>query len=133
MGYFGSTGVIAATEVVEISGGYRVVIGLLSGKEEAECNAILNTGKKPTTKVSAMGIGTATTQHQETELTIDYASYRDAKLLRGIKSWNLDDEKGDVVPVSLANIQAMPERDRNTVFVALDKFNAPIPDDRLGE
>jgi hypothetical protein len=129
MGYFGSSGVIAATEIVAISGGYHVTIGLLSGKDEAECNAILNPGKQHKTKV----IGSGANAQQETEVTMDYAAYRDARLLRGIKSWNLDDDKGEVVPVTLANIQAMPERDRNTIFVALDKFNAPLDDVSLGE
>ena len=129
MGYFGSSGVIAATEVVAISGGYQVVIGLLSGKDEAECTAILNAGRKPMTKVTASG---KTTQ-QETELTMDYNAYRDAKLLRGIKSWTLDDEAGKVAPIDLPHIQAMPERDRNTIFVALEKFNNPLTEAELGE
>jgi len=64
---------------------------------------------------------------------VDYDRYRDAKLERGIRSWNLDDAAGNIVPVTLAAIQSMPERDRNTVFVALEKFNAPIPEEALGE
>ncbi len=133
MGYFGSTGVIAATEVVNISGGYTVTIGLLSSKEDAECNAILNGGRKPVTKVTAQGIGKETMQHQETELTVDYAAYQDARLLRGIKAWDLDDEAGQIVPVDLAHIQMMPGRDRNTVFVALEKLNNPLSESDLGE
>ena len=129
MGYFGSTGVIAQTEAVAIGGGYQVFVGLLSGKEEAECSAILNAGKQHKTRVTRQG----DKAQEETEVTIDYAAYRDARLLRGIKSWNLDDDKGAIVPINLANIQAMPERDRNTVFVALDKFNAPLTESSLGE
>lgn len=133
MPYFGEGGIVSATEVVPISGGYHVVIGLLSGKQEAECNAIMNAGKTPVTKVTAVGLGRNAAQHQETDITVDYDRYRDAKLERGIRSWNLDDAAGNIVPVTLAAIQSMPERDRNTVFVALEKFNAPIPEERLGE
>ena len=133
MPYFGEGGVVSATEVVSISGGYHVVIGLLSGKQEAECNAIMNAGKVPITKVTAVGLGRDAAQHQETDITVDYDRYRDAKLQRGIRGWNLDDAAGNVVPITLAAIQSMPERDRNTVFVALEKFNAPLPEAVLGE
>src|SRR5512136_230453 len=99
MPYFGAGGVIAATDIVEISGGYHVTIGLLSGKEEAECNAILNAGQKAKTRVTAkQGRGAQTPDaEQVTELTMDWQAYRDAKLLRGIKGWDLDDENGQVV------------------------------------
>jgi len=133
MPYFGEGGIVSATEVVPISGGYHVVIGLLSGKQEAECNAIMNAGKTPVTKVTAVGLGRNVAQHQETDITVDYDRYRDAKLERGIRSWTLDDAAGNIVPVTLAAIQSMPERDRNTVFVALEKFNAPFPEAVLGE
>ena len=129
MGYFGKDGVIAATEVVAISGGYHVIIGLLSGKEDAECNAILNSGKARKTKVTGQG----RTAQQETEVTLDYDAYRDARLLRGIKAWNLDDAAGEIVKIDMPHIQAMPERDRDTIFKALDTFNTPLTEADLGE
>jgi hypothetical protein len=134
VGYFGRGGVVAATEQVEISGGYHVTIGLLSGKEAAECEAILQAGKKPATKVTARGKAGSdkADTEQVTEMTLEYAAFRDARLVRGIKGWDLDGEDGQVVPVNLQNIQAMPEKDRNLIFVALEKFNRPLDEDEQG-
>jgi len=134
MPYFGRDGVVSATEVIEISGGYHVTIGLLSGKQAAECEAILQTGQKQKSKVvSHIRAGSSQQDSEQTmELTLDYQTYRDARLLRGIKAWDLDDDDGQVVPIDMAHIQLMPEKDRNTVFIALDKFNKPLTEDERG-
>ena len=131
MSYFGRNGIVSATEQVEISGGYHVTIGLLSGKEAAECEGILQAGKKPATRVTARGqTGSSKADtEQVTELTLEYQAYRDARLLRGIKAWDLDGEDGQVVPVNAANILLMSEKDRNAIFIALDKFNAPMTEE----
>jgi hypothetical protein len=119
--------------IVEISGGYHVTIGLLSGKEAAECDAILQAGQKAKTKVTARAhAGGETDTQQETELQMDYQAYRDARLLRGIKDWDLDDEGGQKVPIAMDHIQMMPELDRNTIFMALDKFNKPLTEIERG-
>lgn len=131
MSYFGKGGVLASTEVVEISGGYHVTIGFLSGKQTAECEAILQSGQKAKTRVTARARGRdAQEAEQATEMTLDYAAYRDARILRGVKDWDLDEEDGTKAPIDLAHIQMMPEKDRNTVFLAIETFNSPPSEDQ---
>jgi hypothetical protein len=126
MPFFGADGVVSNTQRVDLDGKYYVMVGLLSGAQEQECNAVLNGGKTAKSRVTARSGGKTQDAEQVTELTIDYAAYVDARLLRGIREWNLDEADGTVAPIDLAHIRGLPQLYRNQIFEELDTFNAPL-------
>jgi hypothetical protein len=134
MGFFGPGGAVAITKRIELTDRYFVTVGLLTGAQEQECNAILNGGKTAKSRVVARSGGKqAQDAEQVTELTIDYAAYVDARLVRGIREWNLDEADGTVAPIDLAHVRALPQLYRNQIFEELDAFNAPLTEEQRGE
>lgn len=130
MGYFGKRGITAQTDVVEIKGGYKVVIGRLNGEQEDACEAILRAGKTTETVVVARANGEV---EQETRLPMEFAAYREAFLLRAIRSWDLTDDDDQVVPITLENIKALEGDDRNKVFLAAKAFAKGLSEQQKGE
>ncbi|SRR5579885_440400 len=132
--YFGEDGVVEQTHAVRITGGFTVVVRRLTGEEDDECNAILNANERTRTRVRTVVKANTSEPEtvQETEMPADFLRYRLAVLQRGIKSWDLR-RKGEIVPVTEANIQAMLAQDKNAVFLAIKEFDKQISEEAWGK
>ena len=140
--YFGSNGVVATTDVVTITGGFQVVVGMLDGEQEAECQKILRGGENPRTRVVAKQINQpgakpgakapAPDVEQVTEMPMEFDRYRDAVLLRGIRSWDLT-ENGQTAPIDAKHVKMIPGRDKNKIFLAIENLGADLTPEQEGE
>lgn len=65
------------------------------------------------------------TAGQDIKMVMDVARYRQLMVLASIKSWNLDDEAGNVWPVDLAHVQMLPGNEFDRLWGIVDKTNAP--------
>ena len=134
MDFFGEGGVAAATTVVPLTDRHSVTIGLLTAEQEDECEAILQGGAPKTRLVQRPGQpgqGAAALE-QVTELSLQMRQYREAYLLAAIRSWNLT-EAGQVAPIDLPHVRALPEKYRNLLFVKAKEFNAPLSPESQGK
>lgn len=131
MDFFGSNGIIATTKVVTLTDDFHVTVGLITGEDDDRCQAILNGGSKPKTRITAHGNDEANIE-QVTELSMEMEQYREAYLASTIREWNLT-ENGQTAPVDLAHIKKIPPRYRNVIFLAAKEFNKPPTADELGE
>jgi hypothetical protein len=55
----------------------------------------------------------------------DVAGYRDLMVLGSISSWNLDDERGQVIPVTLDNVGLLSGADFKLIYERVDALNSP--------
>lgn len=132
MSYFGKKGVVAQTHEIEITDGYKVLVGRLTKAQSDQCETILSGGDKATSRVVSRGDGVNQNVEQETILTMEYRRYREAVLLAGIRDWNLD-EDGVKAPIDAEHINGMLEADANMLFVAIKDFNKPPTKTELGK
>lgn len=65
------------------------------------------------------------TPGQDIRMVMDVARYRQLMVLASIKSWNLDDENGQVWPIDLEHVQAIPGNEFDRLWSTVDKSNAP--------
>ena len=54
----------------------------------------------------------------------DATAYTDYAVLAHIESWNLDDEKGELLPVDIESLNLLDEDDMNLLLSRLSKANA---------
>ena len=52
--------------------------------------------------------------------------FTDAKLTRGIKEWNLDDETGKVLPISVETVRCLADAHAKKILAALDALTNPL-------
>lgn len=65
------------------------------------------------------------TPGRDVQMVMDVARYRQLMVLASIKSWNLDDEAGNVWPIDLDHVQALPGNEFDRLWTLVDKTNAP--------
>jgi hypothetical protein len=58
--------------------------------------------------------------------TLNSRAYADSHLLQGIKAWNLDDEDGNTLPITIENIQAMLDAHATKLLAELRKMTNPV-------
>lgn len=65
------------------------------------------------------------TPGQDIQMVMDVARYRQLMVLASVKAWNLDDDNGQVWPVDLEHVQALPGNEFDRLWSIVDKSNAP--------
>lgn len=124
MGY--ASKVRAITERVELSNGYSANIGLLSKQDNDACRAALLGGSKTTGKYEAEDNKPGRTTVDQ---SLDDAAYVRALLARGIKSWDLDDDNGQILPVNEQTVEILSGPDSDALVKAIKALNGGISKD----
>jgi hypothetical protein len=123
MGYLKATRIY---ETVEISGGYKVTIQTLGKAAQDKANSYLLMDAR---------------QHMEstpgevariiTDGALDNSGYTTSLLLGGIVEWTLDDEAGNILPMTRDTIEnVLTAKDAATLVLAINNLSAG-PDPNL--
>jgi hypothetical protein len=123
MGYLKATRIYDA---VEISGGYKVTIQTLSKAARDKANSYLLMDARQHME-SAPGEAARIV----TDGALDNSGYTTSLLLGGIVEWTLDDEAGNILPMTRDTIEnVLTAQDAAALVVAIDKLSAG-PDPNL--
>lgn len=60
----------------------------------------------------------------KTSVTPDYTAWRERLILASIAAWNLDDDSGNVWPITLDNLRLLPGDIYDQLWTEVDKMNS---------
>lgn len=110
---FGSSRVVLATD------GYWAEVAPLTKAEDDECNRVLLGGDLEGTVGDAASMRAKFHQRE----------YTDQVLLFAIKRWNLDDEAGAVLPITVETIQGLADADSTKLLAVARGITNPLAAD----
>jgi len=67
-----------------------------------------------------------TEQDADVSMAPDISEYRDLMVLGSIITWNLDDDRGQVLPITLENVGELSGPDFALVYARVDALNSPM-------
>jgi hypothetical protein len=102
---------------VELEQGYWVEVAPLTKAEDDDCRRILLGGELEG-PLSADGLRARFHQRE----------YTDQVLLYAIKRWNLDDEAGNVLPITLEHVQGLAEAHSTRLLAVARGLSNPLAD-----
>ena len=113
----------AITETVDLSNGYQAHIGLLSKADNDAVRAALLGGNKTNGKYEAVDGSAGKTVVDQ---TMDDSAYTRTLLSRGIKSWTLDDDDDQPLPITEKTVEILFGPDADVLVKRIKALNAPV-------
>ncbi len=109
------------TRRVELDEHYYVEIAPLTKGEDDEAKRALLGG-------AAIEGTIKEAQSQQIKTRFFQKEYTDQVLLCAIKAWNLDDDEGAILPITLENIQALRDDHSDKIMAVTRGISAPLED-----
>ncbi len=102
---------------VSLPDGYWADVAPLTKDEADECQQALMGGLIETQVGAGAGL---------TKAKLHQRDYTDLVLLRAIKAWNLDDEDGNPLPITLDAIHALTGKDSDLILGVVQGVTSPL-------
>lgn len=106
---------------VDLPDGYWAEVAPLTKAQDDECDRALLGGELEAPVGSMTALGEMRTKLYQRE-------YSDRQLAYAIKRWNLDDDAGAILPITVETVQGLADADSDALLAVVRKLTSPLAD-----